>query len=148
MRHQTLDELHKVAEIQIEPSQRGMDRARRLERWAELLESQPGRLLSALPGTEYYAVPQRDLLRCHGSPLSVAFDDPLLRAEGLLDDSYGEARRFFELSDGQLHNIVCHCHVGETMHASRAAACVRGAIGGRGILASLLSLFRRRSEPA
>lgn len=148
MRHQTLDQLHKVAEIQIDPSQRGMDRTQRLQRWAELLERQPARLLSALPGTEYRSLPERHLMRSHGSPISVAFEDPLLRSEGLEDDSYGEAKRFFELSDGQLHNIVCHCHVGETMHASRAALCVRAAIGGRGFLAGLLSLFRRPARSA
>ncbi len=147
MRHQTLDQLHKVAEIQTEPSSRGMDRTQRLQRWAELLERQPARLLSALPGTEYYPLQERDLMRCHGSPLSVAFEDPLLRTEGLQNDSYWEAKRFFELSDGQLHNIVCHCHVGETMHASRAALCVRAAIGGRGLLASLWALFHWPAHP-
>ncbi len=142
MRHQTLDQLHKVAEIQIDPNQLVMNRTQRLQRWAELLERQPARLLCALPGTEYYPTHERELMRCHGSPITVAFDDPVLRAQGMQNDSYGEAKRFFELSDGQLHNIVCHCHVGETMHASRAALCVRGAIGGRGFLAALRALFR------
>jgi hypothetical protein len=125
-----------------------MDRTQRLQRWAELLERQPARLLSALPGTEYYPSHERDLMRSFGSAITVAFEDPLLRREGLANDSYGEAKRFFELSDGQLHNVVCHCHVGETMHASRAALCVRSAIGGMGFLASLRALFHWTARPA
>ena len=49
------------------------------------------------------------------TPLSIAFADPVLRAEGLADDSYGAAKRFFGLSDGQLHYVVCSCHCGATM---------------------------------
>jgi hypothetical protein len=55
----------------------------------------------------------------------------------LADDSYGEAKRFFELTDNQLHEIVCYCHVGASMQSSRAARCVRAAIDGRGFLAGL-----------
>jgi len=45
---------------------------------------------------------------------SVAFNDPVLRVAGMKNDTYGEAKRFFELSDMQLHSIVC-------LHASRSA---------------------------
>jgi hypothetical protein len=67
----------------------------------------------------------------------VAFNDRILRAEGLADDSYGEAKRFFELTDNQLHEIVCYCHVGASMQASRAAQGVRAAIERRGFFAGL-----------
>jgi hypothetical protein len=106
-----------------------MNRTQRLERWLELLEREPGRSLAALHGTEYRQPPERDVMRHDGSPLSVAFDDPVLREEGLANDTYGEAKRFFELTDNQLHEIVCYCHVGDVMQASRAAYCVRAAIG-------------------
>jgi hypothetical protein len=108
-----------------------MGRVQRLERWAQLLEREPGRSLAALHGTEYRPPLERDAMRCEGSPLSVAFNDPELREQGLSNDTYGEARRFFEVSDDQLHEIVCYCHVGDSMMASRAAYCVRAAIEGR-----------------
>ncbi len=127
MKHQTLDQLHAVAEIDI--TQPLMSRTQRLVRWAELLEREPSRLLTALTGTEYRTPEQRDLMRGYGSPISVAAADPSLRDEGLADDSYGEAKRFFELTDNQLHEIVCYCHVGEVMQSSRAALSVRAALG-------------------
>ena len=81
-------------------------------------------------------------MRGAGSPITVAFEDPILRAEGLKDDTYGEAKRFFEMTDLQLHEIVCHCHVGATMHASRAAHRVRAAIRGKlGFSARLRGAF-------
>ncbi|TGR74211.1 hypothetical protein EN836_33420, partial [Mesorhizobium sp. M1C.F.Ca.ET.193.01.1.1] len=68
-------------------------------------------------------------------------DDPLLRAAGLRSDTYGEAKRFFELSDWQLHDVVCSCHTGATMQASWAAARVRRIIRGNPILCWLRSRF-------
>jgi hypothetical protein len=112
-----------------------MDRAQRLERWSMLLERDPNRALRALAGTEYRAPRERDVMRVDGSPLSVALGDAVLREEGLRDDTYGEAKRFFGVSDEQLHEIVCYCHVGDQMMAARAAYCVRAAIGGRGVFA-------------
>jgi hypothetical protein len=60
-------------------------------------------------------------MRSDGSPISVAFADPVLRAAGLENDSYGEAKRFFELTDRQLHKIICYCHFGATVNAATAA---------------------------
>ena len=126
MKHQTLDQLHAVAEVNT--AKPVMSRTQRLERWAELLEREPRRLLTALAGTEYRAPVDRDVMRGAGSPISVALADPILHDEGLKDDSYGEAKRFFELTDRQLHEIVCYCHVGAVMQSSRAALSVRAAI--------------------
>ncbi|KUM28676.1 hypothetical protein AU467_10970 [Mesorhizobium loti] len=123
MRHQTLDQLHAVAEVKT--ARPIMSRTQRLARWAELLEREPTRLLTALTGTEYRGRAERDVMRGDGSPISVALEDPILHGEGLKDDSYGEAKRFFELTDYQLHEIVCYCHVGDVMQASRAALSVR-----------------------
>ncbi|MDP9812634.1 hypothetical protein J2W42_005504 [Rhizobium tibeticum] len=50
-----------------------------------------------------------------GFPIAVAYEDAVFRAEGLSDDTYGEAKRFFELSDWQLHRFVCSCHSGTTV---------------------------------
>lgn len=126
MRHQTLDQLHAVAEVNT--AQPVMSRTQRLTRWAQLLERDPSRMLTALAGTEYRAPAERDVMRGDGSPISVAAADPILRDEGLKGDSYGEAKRFFELTDNELHEIVCYCHVGAVMQASRAALSVRQAI--------------------
>jgi hypothetical protein len=52
--------------------------------------------------------------------------------------SYSEAKRFFELSDWQLHEIACSCHTGATMQAGWAAGgVVRGIVNGSKILAWL-----------
>lgn len=126
MKHQTLEELNEVAEV--EPSFPAMTRTQRLEHWAMLLERKPERCLAAFPGTEYMILDVRHKTQCVGSALSIAFGDPVLRAQGLKDDTYGEAKRFFELADWQLHAIVCHCHVGGTMKAGWAAVQVRSAI--------------------
>ena len=131
MKHQSRDQLQNVADISLHPVHTVMDRTQRLARWAELLDSDPGRSLAALHGTEYRPPRERDAMRCENSPLAVAFDDPVLREQGLSDDTYGEAKRFFEVSDDQLHEIVCYCHVGDRMMASRAAYCVRAASEGR-----------------
>jgi hypothetical protein len=147
MRHQTLDQLHAVAGVRLHPIALEMTRTQRLVRWAELLERQPNRFLTALEGTEYRSVLERDLMRGDGSAIAIAFEDPILRAEGLKNDTYGEARRFFELTDHQLHKVVCYCYVGATMQSTRAARCVRAAIEGRGFFARVWDAFRRQSNP-
>jgi hypothetical protein len=132
MKHSTVDQLQRVASVHLEqPPRLPLSRNERLEHWAELLESEPDRPLATLHGTEYQAAETRATMRCAQSPISIAFDDPTLRAEGLKNDTYGEAKRFFELSDWQLHEIVCHCHFGATMTAEVAARRVRAAIAGR-----------------
>ncbi|CDX39725.1 conserved hypothetical protein [Mesorhizobium plurifarium] len=136
MKHQTIEELHEVAEVAA--SLPAMTRPQRLEHWARLLEQNPEQCLAAFPGTEYMTLDARDKAQSLGSALSIAFADPMLRAEGLKNDTYGEAKRFFELTDWQLHAIVCHCHVGGTMKAGWAAAQVRSAIGKEGKLFSKL----------
>lgn len=129
MKHQTLEQLQTLAEVRAHQPYPAMSRTRRLERWAELLEREPKRLLYALAGTEYAPIDERNTMRAEGSPLTVAFDDADFRAEGLANDSYGEAKRFFDVTDQQLHNIVCHCHFGKTIKAASAARRVRWSIG-------------------
>jgi hypothetical protein len=132
MKHSTLDQLQRVASVRIdEPPRPPMSRNERLEYWAELLESEPDRPLATLHGTEYQAPETRAVMRCAQSAISIAFDDPTLRAEGMKNDTYGEAKRFFDLSDWQLHGIVCHCHFGASMTAEVAAQRVRTAITGK-----------------
>ncbi|AZO12069.1 MULTISPECIES: hypothetical protein [unclassified Mesorhizobium] len=141
MKHQTLDQLQAVAEVNPLAPALLETRNQRLERWAQLLDQNPLRCLSALTGTEHLYPSVRQEARAPGSPITVAFDDPLLRASGLASDTYGEARRFFELSDWELHEVVCSCHAGSTMRASWAAARVRRIMGGNRLLAWLRSRF-------
>ena len=86
MRHQTLDQLQTVAEIGSDPPRPAMTTKQRLVRWAELLEQRADRSLSALAGTEHQPPIVRDIMRKPGSALTVAADDPILRADGLKDD--------------------------------------------------------------
>lgn len=142
MKHQTIDQLNSIADVQPEATVLFESRSQRLERWAQLLEQDPGRRLTALAGTEYAAPDMRATMRSAGSPITVAFEDPVFRAQGLQDDTYGEAKRFFELSDWQLHEVVCHCHVGAYLPSRWAASRVRAAISpGSGILAWLRGVF-------
>ena len=132
MKYQTLEQLQKVAEVHTEQAQpTAMTRSERLQRWADLLEQYPDRQLGTLAGTEYQTVETRLTMRSAGSAITVAFDDAILRAEGLENDTYGEAKRFFELTDWQLHDIVCSCHFGETMRSGTAARRVRAMTSGQ-----------------
>ncbi len=125
MEHKTLDQVGRVAEVRADRAHTPLTQDQRLTRWAELLEQQPERRLNTLLETEYQAWERRQAMRVANSPISVAFDDPMLRADGMADDSYGEAKRFFGISDQQLHAIVCYCHFGSTMSAEAAALRVR-----------------------
>ena len=131
MKHQTLEQLQTVAEVHPGQQRLVMTRGERLESWAGLLEKEPDRQLGTLAGTEYQPAGTRLTMRSAGSAITVAFDDAVFRADGLENDTYGEAKRFFELTDWQLHDIVCYCHFGATMRAGTAARRVRAAIGGR-----------------
>ncbi len=125
MKHTPLDQLTAVAKTYPEPTRPALTRSERLERWAMLLEREPDRRLRTFSGTEYEPARTRDGLQTTGSPISVAYEDPVLRAEGLRNDTYGEAKRFFELRDHQLHAIVCYCHFGPSVTAAVSARCVR-----------------------
>jgi hypothetical protein len=128
MQHKTAQELERIAALR---SDRVMTRTERLVRWAELLEKDSERRLSTLEGTEYQPSEVRDSMRSFRSPLTVAYEDPVLRTQGMTDDTYGEAKRFFQLTDWQLHDIVCHCHYGMTMTAKLAAQRIRSLVNGQ-----------------
>lgn len=103
-------------------------REQRLERWSALLGREPHRLLNTFPGTEFMDPKVRDSMSCANSAISVAFEDPVLRESGLADDSYGTAKRFFGLSDAQMHWVLCYCHHGTAIHAGVLTAVVRAII--------------------
>jgi hypothetical protein len=128
MEHKTLDEIRDVADIL--PTWSGaspLSKRERLERWAEALEREGGRRLKTLFEIEYAPPAERVALRADDSPLTVAFNDPRLRAEGLAGDAVGDAVAFFGVSAMELHNILCSCHHGATVAADAAALRVRAA---------------------
>jgi hypothetical protein len=128
MLYRSLDRIAAEADVLAAPdlpTTPELSRRERLERWAELLEREPGRRLRAIHGIEYRSPRERMACRADGSPLSVAYADPVLRAAGLKSDTVGGAEEFFGLLHEQLHYLLCSCHRGETLAASTAAAQVR-----------------------
>ena len=67
-------------------------------------------------------------MRADGSPFSVAYADPVLRAAGLEGDTLGDAMRFFEMSEHEAHRVVCFCMHGRTVEGRRAADSVRAIV--------------------
>jgi hypothetical protein len=102
-----------------------LSRRERLERWADLLMQEPRRRLKAFSWVEFYAERERALLRGENTPISVAHDDPMLRAAGLEDDTLGQAQAFFGLSPDEAHYLVCDCHFHGTMDAESVAGRIR-----------------------
>ncbi len=129
MKLKTLEELKRVAEVRPPLARDRLSKRQRLARWAEALERAPQRYLRSLFETESMSPRRRYALREDNSPLTVAFEDSVLRAEGLESDRYGDALKFFELSNGELHDIVCYCHHGPTMTPRAVATRVRSAAG-------------------
>jgi hypothetical protein len=128
MEHKTLDEIRDFADIlPTWPSPRRLSKSERLEHWAEALDREGARQLNTLFEIEYAPPAERAAVRVDDSPLSVAFNDARLRAEGLSGDTVGDAVAFFGVSEMELHDILCFCYHGETMAADAAAMRVRAA---------------------
>jgi hypothetical protein len=122
MEHRTSAELKDFAAVICPQS---LSKKELLERWALALEKRKGARLRTLRETEYRPVEEQSLLREENSPLTVAFEDPVLRSAGLASDRFGEVAQFFGLSHRQLHDMVCSCLFGETVAAEVVAARVR-----------------------
>jgi hypothetical protein len=122
MEFATRDQIAGVAEL-LEAGRGLQTRAERLARWAEVLKRDPDRTLRSLGEIEFVPEGEREALRIDGSPLTVAFEDSLLRVAGLQSDKYGDAIRFFGLSEREGHRLLCSCMNGWSMRA--------GAVGSR-----------------
>jgi hypothetical protein len=131
MKYQSLEQI--ALEADVHPGV-GMSRRERLECWAELLERQPWRRLSTIEGTEFGSRREREAKRSDHSPLTVAFEDRVLRAEGLRGDRVGDAVEFFDLSHDEVHRLVCYCHYGQTVAP--------------GIVATRVRMMAQQDEPA
>lgn len=124
MEYRKVEELREVADLSAAVRQ-PMSRKDRLMRWAELLEREPERRLRTLGDIELKAPADRPALRAPDSPLTVAFDDPLLRAEGLQSDRLGDGMSFFTLSEDEAHRLMCSCVNGWSMASGKVARNVR-----------------------
>lgn len=103
-------------------------RRERLERLADLLEHHDGKL-NMLWRMEYEPASGRASLRADDSPLVIASQDAQFRREGLAGDSLGDIMKFFQLSDGEAHHLLCYCHYSDSitgrMVANRARSLAR-----------------------
>jgi hypothetical protein len=120
MEHKPLSELETIADVKRAETVL-LTREQRLERWIEALEAHPTRLLRPLYEIEYSPLDERRECRADNSPLSVAYEDPVLRAQGLRSDRLGDCMDFFGMTEGQMHYAFCSCHVGFNFKGKQAA---------------------------
>ncbi len=125
MKHTPVAEISRVADVHPVAPRSPMTRVERLERWAEALERDPDRVLTSIEEIEWKPEAERRELRADNSALTVAFEDAVLRAEGLASDRLGDAAAFFRLSDADAHFALCSCVYGQNMQAGVAARRVR-----------------------
>lgn len=138
MEHKVAAEVSRIADVCFAPPKPAMSRRERLERWAEVLKREPTRELRSLDEIEWKPKAERRDIRADDSPLTVAFEDPVLRAEGLASDRLGDASDFFGLSYADQHFALCSCIHGQSMTADRAASRVRSLIYGQPSLRALV----------
>jgi hypothetical protein len=125
MEYKTISDLAKLGRVSREDAASArLLRRERLERLAMLLDQHAGpiRLLSRI---EYLSAAERAWLRADHSPLTVAFNDPVFRAQGLKSDRLGDAMAFFALNKGQAHHLVCDCHYTAAVTPQMIAARAR-----------------------
>jgi hypothetical protein len=126
MEYKSLDQIRDLAEVRADLTpQPTLSHRQRLQRWAEVLQRHEGRQLRSLMGTEFVSRDERVRMRVDNSPLTVAFEDPILRADGLKGDRFGDAIEFFGVAENDVHNLVCYCRHGRTMMAEAVARDVR-----------------------
>jgi hypothetical protein len=124
MEHQSLEAIARKAKIVRFDAESRRLRRHRIERWAMLIERYRGPL-RPLFRVESFDMKQRQDLRDDASPVNVAFQDPVLRSEGLTGDRLGDAQAFFGLSDGEAHYLLCDCHYNGSMTSVMVAARLR-----------------------
>ena len=125
MLHQDLDELRLKADVvPVQPERRPLTREERRERWARILDEHDGRL-APFVRIEMYSRAARRNLRADDTPVALAYNDAILRADGLAGDTLGDACSYFELSGSQAHRLLCDCHYRGTMTGPKVAARLR-----------------------
>lgn len=104
-----------------------MTRAEKLSRWASLLRGY-SHYLAMGHAIEHLPQRDRDAYTWGCSPMSVAAADQVFQDAGLKNDTVGEAKRFFEITDEDVHSFTCNCggvQTGEQM-AKRIEAIANG----------------------
>ncbi|HEX2892310.1 hypothetical protein [Vineibacter terrae] len=119
-----IDAMAATSPADIHAARPAMTRRAKLERWAALLDAHSG-CVRPLRGIEFLSPDQRAGLRSEDSPLALALSDPVLRAEGLRNDEFGHGTRFFELTSGEAHRLLCDCHYGGRMTPGELAIRLR-----------------------
>jgi hypothetical protein len=128
MEHKPRVDLQAVADLSPVESRARMSRDERLARWVEVLERDPKRILRPLHGIEFRKPEERRAIRADNSPLTVAYEDRVLRSEGLASDQLGDAVDFFQLTEHEAHTAFCSCHLGSSFEASHAAWRIKALI--------------------
>ena len=121
MRHKPIAELEALADLASPEIQTWNSRDERLRRWIALLLETPRRELRSLQEIEHLSPAQRRECSAETSPLTVAYEDASLRASGLRSDRVGDCTLFFGLTDEQMHDAFCSCHVGAKLTGEQAA---------------------------
>ncbi len=134
MEFKSIADLRSIAEIT--PAVPKLTRAQKIAIWVDALNKDPGRILHPLPEIEWVAPAQRASLRVEGSPLTVAFNDPALRAAGLVSDQLGDGLAFFEMTEAEAHDTLCSCRYGRTMTAGAASRRI-GKLKGGGLFSGI-----------
>lgn len=124
MEHKSVEVLRGLAEVRFEPPA-PLSRKERLEAWAKALDRQGATPVRLFHQLEFMPRAEWGPLRVEGSPLTTAFNDPLLRAQGLQSDRLGDALAFFDINERDAHRLLCSCMHGAAMTSSRAAGLVR-----------------------
>src|ERR1044072_2041431 len=108
MEHKSLDKLRDVADILPNwMNNHPLSKSERLKCWAQALDREGCRQLNTLFQVEYAPAEKRTVMRADDSLLTVAYNDPRPRAEGIAGGTIGHPPRFFGISERQLHDIVC-----------------------------------------
>ncbi|AMN42690.1 hypothetical protein [Rhodoplanes sp. Z2-YC6860] len=128
MEHKPLEQLRNQAAIvelekRVAPSPRELRRMR-LQRLAHVLAQHAGPV-TLLTRIEYLPEPDRLPLRIDNSPLEIAYRDPVLRAQGLAGDRLADGMTFFDLSQAEVHYLLCDCHYSGMITGDMIAARAR-----------------------
>ena len=124
MEQRTIAEIAKSAQVFSTAETARALRRERLQRLARLLEEHNGPV-QMLTQIEYLRRAERLLLRRDGSPLTIAYKDPVFRAQGLAADRLGDAMAFISIDDREAHHLFCDCHYRTGVNSNVIAAQVR-----------------------
>jgi hypothetical protein len=134
MKHQSPDQLREAATL-VAKKLATLTHKERLNRWADLLQQQPGPI-EALYRIEYLSEADRRAYRGgDNTALAIAFRDPVLRGDGLAGDTLGDAMDYFAMNDEEAHRLLCDCHYMGSLTGHSLAPRIRRFATAGGVLA-------------